>query len=100
MNVYIVKSRKSFGDQFVTPLSNSDTPRGVPQQRPTMRHVAALAGVGLKTVSRVINEEPNVSDATIARVMDAANRLNYQPNLHAGNLRRADKKTQTLGLLV
>ncbi len=65
-----------------------------------MRHVAALAGVGLKTVSRVINDEPNVSDATIARVMDAAQRLNYQPNLHAGNLRRADKKTQTLGLLV
>jgi LacI family transcriptional regulator len=65
-----------------------------------MRHVAALAGVGLKTVSRVINEEPNVSEATIARVMDAAQRLNYQPNLHAGNLKRADKKTQTLGLLV
>ena len=65
-----------------------------------MRHVAALAGVGIKTVSRVINNEPNVSDATIARVMDAAQRLNYLPNLHAGNLRRTDKKTQTLGLLV
>jgi LacI family transcriptional regulator len=65
-----------------------------------MRHVAALAGVGLKTVSRVINEEPNVSAATVARVLDAAARLNYQPNLHAGNLRRADRKTKTLGLLV
>jgi LacI family transcriptional regulator len=65
-----------------------------------MRHVAALAGVGLKTVSRVINEEPNVTEATIARVMDAARRLNYQPDLHAGNLKRANKKTLTLGLLV
>jgi LacI family transcriptional regulator len=65
-----------------------------------MRHVAALAGVGVKTVSRVINEEPNVSEATIARVMEAAQRLNYQPNLHAGNLRRSDRKTQTLGLVV
>lgn len=65
-----------------------------------MRHVAALAGVGLKTVSRVINQEPNVTEATIARVMDAAQRLNYVPNLHAGNLRRAGRKTQTLGLLV
>ena len=84
----------------MTPLSSGTTARGTPAQRPTMRHVAALAGVGLKTVSRVINEEPNVSDATIARVMDAASRLNYQPNLHAGNLKRTDKKTQTLGLLV
>lgn len=69
----------------MTPLSGSPSPRLEPQQRPTMRHVAALAGVGIKTVSRVINDEPNVSDATIARVMDAAQRLNYQPNLHAGN---------------
>jgi LacI family transcriptional regulator len=65
-----------------------------------MRHVAALAGVGIKTVSRVINDEPNVSPATIARVMEAATRLNYQPDLHAGNLRRTDRKTRTLGLLV
>jgi LacI family transcriptional regulator len=65
-----------------------------------MRHVAALAGVGTKTVSRVINNEPNVSAAITARVMDAAQRLNYRPNLHAGNLKRAGGRTQTLGLLV
>ncbi|WP_157007436.1 LacI family DNA-binding transcriptional regulator [Agromyces laixinhei] len=65
-----------------------------------MRHVAALAGVGVKTVSRVINGEPNVSAATIARVTQAARTLDYQPDLHAGNLRRADGRTRTLGLLV
>ncbi|MET0975469.1 MAG: LacI family DNA-binding transcriptional regulator [Leifsonia sp.] len=65
-----------------------------------MKHVAALAGVGIKTVSRVINGEPNVSSATIARVMDAARTLDYQPDLHAGNLRRADGRTRTIGLLV
>lgn len=65
-----------------------------------MKHVAALAGVGIKTVSRVINGEPNVSEATIERVMKAAASLNYQPDLHAGNLRRADGRTKTLGLLV
>lgn len=65
-----------------------------------MRHVAALAGVGIKTVSRVINGEPNVSEATIERVRTAAQSLNYQPDLHAGNLRRSGRKTQTLGLLV
>ena len=31
------------------------------QPRPTMRDVAALAGVSLKTVSRVVNDEPGVS---------------------------------------
>ncbi|ANJ28717.1 LacI family transcriptional regulator [Agromyces aureus] len=65
-----------------------------------MRHVATLAGVGVKTVSRVINGEPNVSAATSAKVLAAARSLDYQPDLHAGNLRRADGRTRTLGLLV
>ena len=65
-----------------------------------MRQVAALAGVGIKTVSRVINGEPNVSAATIARVREAAERLDFHPDLHAGNLRRGDGRTRTLGLLV
>ncbi|PPF20555.1 LacI family DNA-binding transcriptional regulator [Rathayibacter rathayi] len=65
-----------------------------------MKHVAALAGVGIKTVSRVINGEPNVSAATIERVRAAAAQLQYQPDLHAGNLRRSNGRTNTLGLLV
>ncbi len=65
-----------------------------------MRQVAALAGVGVKTVSRVINGEPNVSEATIERVRRAAKTLDYHPDLHAGNLRRADGRTRTLGLLI
>lgn len=84
----------------MTSLSSSfQSPVG-PSQRPTMRHVAALAGVGVKTVSRVINGEPNVSEATIARVQAAAASLHYQPDLHAGNLRRNDRRTHTLALLV
>lgn len=65
-----------------------------------MRDVAKLAGVGLKTVSRVINQEPNVSAATIARVLSAAERLEYRPDVNAGNLRRTGRKTRTLGLVV
>lgn len=68
--------------------------------RPTMRQVAELAGVGIKTVSRVINGEPNVTPETTQRVLDAARALDYQPDLHAGNLRRTDRRTRTLGLLV
>ncbi len=65
-----------------------------------MRHVAALAGVGIKTVSRVINGEPNVSEETTAKVLAAAQSLHYVPDPHAGNLRRNDRKTKTIGLLV
>jgi LacI family transcriptional regulator len=65
-----------------------------------MRDVAALAGVGLKTVSRVLNEEPNVSAATVERVRDAAQRLDYRLNLYAGDLKRTDRRARTIGLIV
>lgn len=65
-----------------------------------MRDVAALAGVSLKTVSRVINGESGVSSALVARVRSAADRLDFRPNLAASNLRRADGKTATIGVLL
>lgn len=100
MSVCIVKSILHIGERIVTPLSDQPSSSDAARSRPTMRHVAALAGVGVKTVSRVINGEPNVSAATIAKVLAAARTLDYQPDLHAGNLRRADGRTRTLGLLV
>lgn len=96
----IVKTNPLIGDRIVTPLSNGAAAPEAARSRPTMRHVAALAGVGVKTVSRVINGEPNVSPATTAKVLAAARSLDYQPDLSAGNLRRADGRTRTLGLLV
>jgi LacI family transcriptional regulator len=86
-------------DSFVTSVSDDSSP-SVRQRRPTMRDVARLAGVGIKTVSRVINGEPNVSPGTTERVRRAAADLLYEPDLHAGNLRRADGRSRTLGLLV
>ena len=68
--------------------------------RATIRDVAALAGVGTKTVSRVINDEANVSPQTRARVQRAVSALNFKPNQGAGALRRGDRKTRTLGLLL
>jgi LacI family transcriptional regulator len=55
-------------------------------QRATIDDVAALAGVSIKTVSRVVNREPNVRDATRAKVERAIAELRYQPNLSARNL--------------
>ena len=79
--------------------SSTPNPSATPR-RPTIRDVAALAGVGIKTVSRVINREPNVSAGMIEKVTRAAAQLNYEPDVHAGNLKRRDKRTRTLGLLV
>jgi LacI family transcriptional regulator len=74
--------------------------RSTTKIRPTIRDVAALAGVGTKTVSRVINDEANVSPQTRARVERAVSALNFKPNQGAGSLRRGDRKTLTLGLLL
>ncbi|TWB19085.1 LacI family transcriptional regulator [Nitrospirillum amazonense] len=52
----------------------------------TIREVADLAKVSIKTVSRVINREAGVSHETHARVMDAIARLDYRPNLNARGL--------------
>jgi LacI family transcriptional regulator len=65
-----------------------------------MRDVAALAGVSLKTVSRVINGESTVDPALAARVRRAAMRLDYQPNLAARSLRSLGGKTRSIGLLL
>jgi len=65
-----------------------------------MRDVAALAGVSIKTVSRVVNQEPGVAPELVGRVLDAVDLLGYRHNLTASSLRRADHKTATIGLLL
>lgn len=57
-------------------------------RNPTMRDVAELAGVSLKTVSRVVNMESGVDDRTAARVEGAIARLAYRRNDVARNLRK------------
>lgn len=82
----------------MTTMSNRYS--GARPGRPTMKHVAALAGVGIKTVSRVMNNEPGVAEATRAQVLRAAEQLRYQLDMNAGNLRRSDRRTRTLGLVL
>ena len=53
----------------------------------TIKDVARVAGVSLKTVSRVINNEPTVKAATREKVKAAISELNYQPDMSARNLR-------------
>ncbi|MCU1505117.1 MAG: LacI family transcriptional regulator [Microbacteriaceae bacterium] len=66
---------------------------------PTMAEVAALAGVSLKTVSRVINGEPGVQPDTIERVRRAAQSVGYRRNDAAAALARAEPQA-TIGLII
>ncbi|HEY6738392.1 MAG TPA: LacI family DNA-binding transcriptional regulator, partial [Actinopolymorphaceae bacterium] len=56
--------------------------------RATIKDVAKLAGVSVKTVSNVLNDYPHLTPATRAKVEKALAELDYRPNIAARNLRR------------
>jgi LacI family transcriptional regulator len=68
-----------------------------PIARKTIDDVAALAGVSIKTVSRVMNSEPGVRPETRNRVKAAISELNYRPSLPARSL--AGKRSNLIGLI-
>ncbi|OIJ65682.1 LacI family DNA-binding transcriptional regulator [Streptomyces mangrovisoli] len=72
--------------------------RGRGGRRPTLEEVAARAGVGRGTVSRVINGSPRVSEATRAAVEAAVEELGYVPNNAARAL--AANRTDAIALVV
>ncbi|MFE2171400.1 LacI family DNA-binding transcriptional regulator [Streptomyces sp. NPDC059447] len=63
-----------------------------------MKDVAARAGVGLKTVSRVVNGEPGVTPETEKRVQEAIEALGFRRNDSARVLRKG--RTATVGLVL
>ncbi|MDX6724138.1 MAG: LacI family transcriptional regulator [Solirubrobacteraceae bacterium] len=64
---------------------------------PRIRDVAARAGVGVGTVSRVLNDAPGVAAATRERVRAVMEELGYRPSVAARNLSLG--RTQTLGVI-
>jgi LacI family transcriptional regulator len=62
----------------------------------TIHEVARLSGVSIKTVSRVLNREPNVKNDTRTRVQEAVAALNYRPNISARSL--AGSKAYLIGV--
>ncbi len=68
-------------------------------RQPTMKDVAALAGVSLSTVSRVVNGDPGRPDLA-EKVQRAIDVLGYRRDLTASNLRRADRTSASVGLVV
>src|ERR1700733_5917135 len=66
--------------------------------RVNITQVAATAGVSVGTVSRVLNESPNVREQTRTRVIEVMQRLNYRPSRLAESLSRG--QTRTIVILV
>ena len=64
----------------------------------TIKEVAKYAGVGVGTVSRVINGEKGVNDETRALILNAIKELNYSPNQMAVKLRK--NKNKIIALLI
>jgi LacI family transcriptional regulator len=65
-----------------------------------MKDVASLAGVSLATVSRVVNDSDDVRPDLAARVRDAVAVLGYRRDLTASTLRRTDRLSSTIGLII
>ena len=74
--------------------ADQTTPSNV---RPTIFDVARHANVSIKTVSRVVNNEPNVRDATRERVRASIETLRYRPNAAARDL--SAKRSYVIGLV-
>lgn len=64
----------------------------------TMKDIAKIAGVSTNTVSRALNNKPEIDKETKRRIIEIANKLNYTPNSIAASL--ASNKTRTIGLVI
>src|SRR3954449_1779723 len=75
---------------------NNHRPAG---RRPTMREVAAVAGVSLSTVSRAINDDPKVAPDLAEKVRQAVAMLGYRRDVTATTLRRPARLSASIGLV-
>ena len=76
----------------------TEPPLSVVRQRPKLRDVARLAGVGNATVSRVLNGGQNVSPETARRIEEIIRELGYKPNRAARSLKGAS--SGIIGMIV
>lgn len=66
-------------------------------KKPTIQDIARLAGVGPGTVSRVLNDHPNVSRKTREKVLAVINRMEYRPSFSARHMRT--QRSHLIGFL-
>lgn len=59
---------------------------------PTIKDIAKICGVGVSTVSRAINNHPDINPETKEKIMNTIKEYGYVPNNSARNLKRVDAK--------
>lgn len=59
----------------------------------TIKDIARICGVGVSTISRAINNHPDINPETKEMILKAIRENNYIPNNSARNLKRSDSKT-------
>ena len=59
----------------------------------TIKEIAKLCGVGVSTVSRAMNNHPDINEETKQKVLEIIKKYNYVPNNSARNLKRSDSNT-------
>lgn len=67
------------------------------KQRATIKDVAKAAGVSAQTVSRVLNNRPDVAPETYRRIQEIIEEIGYAPNIHARSLSQG--RSYTLGVV-
>lgn len=77
-------------------MAKTDSKRKKGKSNVTIFDVADRAGVSIKTVSRVMNDEPNVSPKTRAKVLAAVEKLGYEPHQAAREL--SGRRSFVIGL--
>jgi len=68
------------------------------KRRITIKDVAEAAGVSSQTVSRVINNRPDVAPATRRRILEVVNKMGYRPNMLARSL--SQRRSHSLGAVI
>jgi LacI family transcriptional regulator len=68
------------------------------QERPTLKTIAAATGLAIATVSRALNDAPDIGDETKRRVRETATQLGYRPNRAGVRLRTG--KTNVIALVL
>ncbi len=59
---------------------------------PTIKDIAKICGVGVSTVSRAINNHPDINPGTRDKILETIKEYGYVPNDSARNLKRSDAK--------
>lgn len=78
-------------------MPDSPTP-GSPEPRPTLKTIAGITGLAVATVSRALNDAPDIGEDTKVRVREVARNIGYRPNRAGVRLRTG--RTHVIGLVL